>query len=162
VAALVGAVIGFFAFSSGFRSFFKGEKTFSDNGMNITLTREFWSKDYEGFTNVYFNKDYTVLALREDFSLDESLRDYTLDEYGKAIIQNSKLTSDLKTKEDLKWFEYVTEVEHDDGSKEDYKYFAFVFRTDSAFWLIHIATPAEFADEREEQVMKWAETVTFE
>lgn len=47
-------------------------------------------------------------------------------------------------------------------TKDTYKYFSFVYKSNDAFWLVQFATLAENADDYSSQIFEWAKTVTFE
>ena len=163
VALLIGLAIGFFATSGLFSSDKKGDpKTFSSDGMRITLTDQFKKlegKEFSDYTVCYATKDFVVLALEERFSLYPGLEDYTLEEYGDmAIAYNGLTDSYLRTKDGITFFEY-TGKNPDNG--EVYEYFACVYKTEDAFWLIQFSAGEEDSDKYEEQFLEWASSVEF-
>ncbi len=159
IAALVGAVIGFIGTSNILFSD-PEPKTFSDNGMSITLTDEFKKTEYENFTTCYDSKHVAVFALKEEFTLFEGFEDYTLEEYGDLVFSaNDVSDSTLKTVDGLTYFEF--EFTNPD-TKQLCKYIAFIYKSDNAFWMIQFATLAEDMEEYRPNIIEWAKTVSFE
>ncbi len=155
-AAIVGGIFGFLA-SWDFTP--ATAKAFSDNGMNITLTSEFKKAQYEGFTHCYDSQHVAVFTLKEEFSLMEGLEDYTLEEYGDLVLMANGLDSSLNHIDGLIEFEY----EYADIQTNDtYKYFAFVYKSNDAFWLVQFATLIEDSEEYSSKIVEWAKSISFE
>ncbi len=160
IAAIIGAVVGYSITSNLFLNKTPGPKDFSSNGMNITLTDEFVKTDIENYTVAYDSKNVAVFALKEAFALADGLQDYTLEQYGNLVLQNNNLSaSKLQNLEGLTEFEY--EFTNPD-TKDTYKYFSFVYKTDDAFWLVQFATLTENVDEYSSKIIEWAKTISFE
>ena len=81
----------------------------------------------------------------------------TLDEYAGLVLAESPDIEVLEY-EGLKCFEYA--ADGSDGT--EYCYFATVFETDDAFWLIQFATETEKYEEALPSFIEWAKTITFE
>jgi hypothetical protein len=160
VAAIVGAVVGYSITSNLFSNKTPDPKDFSSNGMTITLTDEFVKTDVENYTVAYDSKNVAVFALKEAFALADGLQDYTLEQYGNLVLQNNNLSSSkIEDKEGLIGFEY--EFTNPD-TKDTYKYFSFVYKSNDAFWLVQFATLTENVDEYSSQIIEWAKTISFE
>lgn len=160
VAAIVGAVVGYSITSNLFSNKTPDPKDFSSNGMNITLTDEFVKTDIENYTVAYDSKNVAVFALKEAFALADGLQDYTLEQYGNLVLQNNNLSaSKLQNLEGLTEFEY--EFTNPD-TKDTYKYFSFVYKSNDAFWLVQFATLTENVDECSSKIIEWAKTISFE
>ncbi|MBE6631925.1 MAG: hypothetical protein E7623_04410 [Ruminococcaceae bacterium] len=160
VAPIVGAVIGYSITSNLFSNKTPDPKDFSSNGMTITLTDEFVKTDVENYTVAYDSKNVVVFALKEAFTLAEGFQDYTLEQYGNLVLQNNNLSSSkIGDKEGLIGFEY--EFTNPD-TKDTYKYFSFVYKSNDAFWLVQFATLTENVDEYSSKIIKWAKTISFE
>ena len=162
VALIVGFLIGFFVFSgiiyNVISSFKASPKEFSNYGMTVTLTNEFSAQEYERFTTSYVSQKAIMLSLKEEFYLMEGFENYTLEQYANLVIKNNGIdSSELKENDGLTWFEYEAENE-----KEKYKYFAFVYKTNDAFWIVQFATKVEDSNEYEPKIMEWAKSVSFE
>ena len=159
VAAVVGAVAGYTITSGLFSNKTPDVKTFSSNGMTITLTDEFRETDIENYTVAYDSKNVAVFALKEAFTLADGFGDYTLEQYADLVIQANNLSStEIKTADGLTRFEYnFTNPETNDS----YKYFSYVYKTNDAFWLIQFATLNENVDGYAQQITDWAKSVEF-
>ena len=159
-APIVGAVIGYSITSNLFPNKTPDPKDFSSNGMTITLTDEFVKTDVENYTVAYDSKNVVVFALKEAFTLAEGFQDYTLEQYGNLVLQNNNLSSSkIEDKEGLIGFEY--EFTNPD-TKDTYKYFSFVYKSNDAFWLVQFATLTENVDEYSSKIIEWAKTISFE
>lgn len=159
VAAIVGAVIGYSITSNLFPNKTSEPKDFSSDGMTITLTDEFVKTDIENFAVAYGSKNVAVFALKEAFTLVDGSQDYTLEQYGDLVLQNNNLpSSKIQNSEGLTGFEY--EFTNPD-TKDTYKYFSFVYKSNDAFWVVQFATLTENADEYRSKIFEWAKTVSF-
>ena len=156
IAAIIGFAMGyFFDFSVGTAT---GEpKTFSSNGMQITLTDEFRKQSAAGYTAGFGSKDVAVLVLKEGFTLQEGFDQLSLKEYGNLVLQNKGKNTTLKTENGVTYFEY-------DGTNgnDTYHYIATIFKGPDAFWLIQFATKDSNAAEFRDEIFAWAKTITFE
>lgn len=134
-------------------------KTFSSNGMNITLTDEFKETKVENFTVAYDSKNVAVLALREPFSLVEGFENHTLEQYANLVIKANNLSGiKPQTADGLTYFEYnFTNPE----TKDEYTYFSYAYKADDAFWMVQFATLSKNADEYKTQITDWAKLVNF-
>lgn len=156
IALVVGAIIGFVSNSDVFEG--KGDpKTFSGEGMSITLTDKFEKmdgEDFSDFTVCYASDDFLVMALEEEFSSVAGLEEYSLEEYGEVLIDVNELdASYLRNKDGMTFFEY---------SSDSYAYYAFLYKADDAFWMIQFTAGDADADQHEQQFIDWAKTVVFE
>ena len=160
VAAIVGAVVGYSITSNLFSNKTPDPKDFSSNGMTITLTDEFVKTDVENYTVAYDSKNVAVFALKEAFALADGFQDYTLEQYGNLVLQNNNLSSSkIEDMEVLTGFE--SEFTNPD-TKDTYKYFSFVYKSNDAFWLVQFATLTENVDEYSSKIIEWAKTISFE
>ena len=129
-------------------------KTFSTNGMQITLTDAFVQEDAQGFTAVYGSDDVAVVILKESFA--QVSGQISLEEYGNQVIKVNGKNATLKTENGITYFEYDAETA--DGT---YHYIATVFKGKDGFWLIQFATRARTANRYRDDIFEWAKTVTF-
>lgn len=157
--AAIGAVAGYLITSALFFNKTPSVKTFSSNGMAITLTDEFKETNIENYTVVYDSKNVAVFALKEAFTLVDGFEDYTPKQYADLVIQTNNLESaETKTTEGLTHFEYsFTNPETNDV----YQYFSYVYKTNDAFWLIQFTTLNKNVDEYTQQITEWAKSVEF-
>ena len=160
LAIIVGAIIGFTVTSNLFFGSKVEPKTFSDNGMSITLTNEFKQVQMENYTNCYDSSNVAVFVLKEDFTLADGFDKYTREQYVDLVLQNASISSsELKSADGLVWFEY--EFTNPD-TNDTYKYFSYVYKSNDAFWLVQFATFTENIDEYNSKITEWAKTVSFE
>lgn len=161
VAALVGALGGFLATDGLFDAFNPAPeaKTFSSDGMQITLTEEFTKTEYSGFTACYDSRNAAVLVLKESFSIVENHGNQTVEEYAQLVLDVNGFDSSVavQTSNDLVWFQYVADT--GDGI---YYYFCVAYKTDDAFWLVQFTTTENQAEDMFESFILWAKSVTFE
>lgn len=159
IALIVGTVAGY-AISSKILSNEKAKpKDFSSSGMTITLTEEFNKFDTPVHTVCYGTDHVAVFTLKESFDLLEGSENLTLEEYADLVIQgNGFKNAKVKTGNGLTYFEYdYTNPE----TKQDFHYFSYVYKTDDSFWLVQFAVLIEDIDEYEDNIIKWAKSVTF-
>jgi len=133
--------------------------TFSAQGMSITLTNEFKQTNAQGFDVCYDSPKAAVFVIKERFSQLPGSEDYTLAEYGDLVMENSNLTSDaLKTVDGLTYFEYDYT---NPSNKQNYQYYAFIYKGGDAFWMIQFATYKKNANKYFDDIVKWAKSVKF-
>ena len=160
VAAIVGAIVGYVSTTGLLAGGSNDPKTFTANGMSITLTKAFKETQMQGFTNCYDSADVAVFALKEEFTLMEGFEKYTLEQYADLVIQNNNLSEAVVKKENG-----LTGFQHEwvnPDTQDTCRYISFVYKTEDAFWLVQFATLKENADARMEDITQWAKTVTFD
>ena len=159
IAAIVGFVGGYIATSLGNNLHKNGLQDFTVDNMTITLNSEFREADYEGFTKCYESYNMGVSVLKESFSQYPILEDYTLEEYGDAVMWANGLTdSSLTPYADFMYFTYTST----DDAGNTFGYLATVHKGSDGFWLIQFSTLEEKYPDYESQFLHWAETVRFD
>ncbi|MBQ8447731.1 MAG: hypothetical protein IJX27_02225 [Clostridia bacterium] len=154
IAGIVGFIIGFMGTSTAFGNGLNGEpKDFSASGMAITLTDNFELDSVEGYALACKSDKVIMFALRESFAEYPVLEDYTVREYADAANRASTL---IQSKDSLTYFEY------DALNGNDYHYFAFVYKTEDAFWLVQFGCRKSVADDCREYAFEWAKSVKFD
>lgn len=160
VAILIGAVIGGAIGVAMSRNLF-GEKpkTFSSNGMSLTLTTGFRETSMEGYTVCYDSKDVAVFVLREGFDLVPGVSELTLDEYVELVRESNKGKDGVTVGREgnLPCMEYRST---NDGTI--YYYYTVMYKSSDAFWLVQFATKDANAKELRPRFVEWAKTVKFE
>lgn len=163
VAVAVGAIIGGFA-GRGITSLLLPDpstktKTFSSEGISVTLTEAFRETNVGNYTAVFESKDVAVFALREAFALAEGVEDYTLRQYCELVMEaNGMAGKEIITGDGLMRFEYTyTNPETNDT----YRYYSFVYKAEDAFWLVQFTTLDKNASKYAEKIIQWAKTVEF-
>jgi hypothetical protein len=159
VAMIVGIIIGLVGSIGSFLNLSTKPKTFSDEGMSITLTEAFIVADYEGYTTCYDSTNVAVFVIKEEFSLMEGFEDYTLAQYGELVTGNNGLdASALKKSNNLLYFTYDYKVPDLD---QTYEYYAFMYKGKDAFWLVQFATLEENVEYYLDDIFAWADSVEF-
>ncbi len=157
VAFIIGMLIGRF----GYKAIAGGigrEKTFESEGMSITLTNKFKEMENDRFPIAYTSNYMAVFAVDEPFYLLYGFEDYTLYQYANLVINaNGLKNTKPETVDGLVCFEYEKTVD-----KKDYIYYAYVYKSDDAFWLVQFSVEEKNAEKYESYIRKWAATVEFE
>lgn len=155
VSVFVGAVIGQMV-AKGIIGTTKA-KTFSDNGLTITLTDAFRKVDQPNYQVCYESPKVALFALEEKFSLSPVLENCSVKDYAQLVIENSgKKTDGVQEKDGLTWFEFTF---YSSDTKQEYCYYAYVFRTEDSFWLVQFAVVADSAEKMEESITQWAKSI---
>lgn len=160
IAVVIGAIAGFLTTSELFLNKTPNVKNFSSNGMTIALTDEFTEVDVVNFTAAYESENVFVFALKEAFTLFDGFGDNTIEQYTDLVIESNSLDSvQTKTDDGLTLFEYTYTLPE---TNDVYKYFAYTYKANDAFWLIQFAVLNESADEYAQQITEWANSVEFD
>ena len=136
-------------------------KTFSEEGLSITLTNKFFDVVLDGYTAAYGTDEVVVLTLKESFSLMAGLEDYTLREYGELIIEANGMAGSV-TLQERDGMPYFTYQYANPETKEIFDYTIVLFKSDDAFWTVQFATPVSLTQAYEQSIFQWASSVTFE
>ncbi len=148
-------------FAAGFASAFiedTSPKTFSDEGITITLTGEFEEVDFEEYTVCYGSRDLAVFAIEEEFSLVPGASALSLNQYAHLVMNTGGVTSEIKTANGLTYFEYEGT---DPETGEVYYYYTFTYKASDAFWIVQFGMDRAEKDTYREQVFEWAASVRF-
>ena len=163
VGAVVGAVAGFWLVSSLIAGWTPAEKVFSVDGMSITLTEAFKEIEVEDLTAAYDSRNVGVLVTEDPFTWTDGLEEYSwaeysLEEYADLVIEFSEIQAvKTKTEDGLFRFEY----DYTAPDEETYRYFAYIYKADDAFWLVEFAVLKAEADRYLPDIAAWAKSVTF-
>ncbi len=152
-AVILGVIIGLLT-----PSFKKPEdKQFSVAGMNITLTDEF-EQIADDERDIAIGSDYTkIYGWQEDRSLFEE--GTSLNGYMDLLkIANEQENIKTQTKDGLVFCEY--DADSVNGTEQHHHYL-FVYETDDSFWTVQFIIRAGSEDKIEEDVFKWAKSVSF-
>ena len=156
ICCVVGGVCGFLGSYDPPQYAKDGElMKFTDvSGVVLTLTDSFEEFDADGFDFSYTCEDVAILGFSEDFETYPDLKDYTVKEYGELTIEYGGFGSEVKLQEQggLNYFEFVS---------DEYKYFACVYKTENAFWVIQFSTDTAQYDSYRSDFAEWARSVEF-
>ena len=158
-AILVGFIIGF-AISFGSECSPR-DKKFSVDGMTITLNSNFEKVDVDKehkYDASYGSEEVAVFVLKEEFSLVEGFEDYTLEEYAELLVESNGLSSDVKIKDGMTFFDYQKKSSKD---QKTYRYRSYVYKSDDAFWMIQFAIETKNYDDYADSIDEWARSVSF-
>ncbi len=153
IGLIIGIVIGLLRIPKG-----TGGRVFSDSGMRITLTKDFYQISIPGYTACYNSENVAIFTLKEEFELLDGSEDYTIRQYGELVVQNNSLSVAIQNSNGLTYFEYFY---RNPSNGESYQYIAFVYKADDAFWLVQFATLSDDFDEYRGEIMDWAGSVKF-
>ena len=137
----------------------ESEKTYTANGISITMKKGFYEKDYVSLTTYFESEDAIFTALKESFTdLEEAglSANSTLNEYIQAVKEGNQLDTEIIEDDGLLYMTYEKEI-----SNKDFFYLATVYKTDDAFWLINFACESKNKNTLKPQFLKWAKTGEF-
>ena len=132
-------------------------KDFTLEGLTITLTDAFRNLKVEGATGGYQARDCTLFLIKEPFDLLENGENLTLDEYAELVKANNSLDVEIKTEENLTYFERTASA---DGV--EFSYYSVMYRAPDAFWLLQFACETTDYEEYRPYFVNWAKSVTFD
>ena len=135
-------------------------KKFTAEGMTITLTDSFKKTEQEGYTVCYSAKDVLVVALKEEFTLQEGFENLSIIEYADLVYANnaSKNPSDITSEDGLTIMEYTFFNEEYD---QTYEYLSVMYKSSDAFWLVQFSCVEDDYDDNRDSFIKWAKSVEF-
>lgn len=151
-ALIIGVIVGLVI---GFLSVLPEDKTFSSDGMTITLTDEFRKFNDDEYTAVYDSAKVAVFVSKVDATKEDSLA-----EFAEMLAVYSDLSPDsVKTADGLT---YITYNNINSQNNVTYQYTAYLYQTDDAFWVVEFATDKKDADDYAKDITEWAKSVRFE
>lgn len=149
--------------STGSSSPFDAEaKTFSDDGMQITLTTAFSEEDLEGYTVGYAADTAIVLALHEtkaEFA-DVGAEDVTFEQYVEFVRQANS-DKELVDGEPIDGnptllYDFLNEEQN-----VTYRYLTVLYEADDGFWMVQFASQKSNFDAYEPSFIEAAKSVSF-
>lgn len=133
-------------------------ETFTESGLQITLTEKFTPVEFEGRTACFDSAKIAVFALKEEFTPGDEFSALTLQEYAELSTQvNGVDKSEIKKDGDLTWFSY----DYTDESSNVLEYVSYVFKSEDGFWLIQFAGKKADVTESRDQISQWAQSIRF-
>lgn len=158
ISIIFGVIFGFLLTSLILINGLKKPKVFEKEGMTITLNNQFQEVSDADLTACYDSKDVAVFALKEDFSQNEVLRTYSLEQYVNLAISVNNIDSKLQKIDDLTYFEYQSE---NTETKDIYHYCVFVYKTSDSFWTVQFATKEEDYNDKKQDIIDWNKDIEF-
>lgn len=137
-------------------------KTFSDEGMQITLTDDFSKQSVDGYTVCYAADTALVLALHEtnDQFAAAGVEDVTLDDYAELVTQANSEYNPVAG-EDIDGNPTLLYDFHNDEQNTDYRYLTVMYQVDDGFWLVQFASVKDDFDTYEPSFVEAAKSVSF-
>ncbi len=135
------------------------EKTFTANGLTITLTDGFKEESSVQVTTGFSSKDVYVVALREPFTLLPGSEDMTVEEYAELVKTANNRTETVQKYGDLTGFDY--DYEGTDGKSELHSRI-FMFKEEEAFWTVQFITLRKDFEKYADRINTWAASVRFD
>ena len=134
-------------------------KTFTAEGMSVTLTDAFVKRSVDGYTVCYDSKDVAVFALKESFADFQGI-ELTLEEYADLVRQSnaSRNPTAVIEKDGILTMEYSFLNEEEN---QTYKYLCAMYEGEDAFWVVQFACMADSYDSLSETLMTYAKSVSF-
>lgn len=155
-AMLIGGLVGYGAVAAVFAIIEAQEKTFEADDMSITLTQGFNEQHLTGYDGVFASKNVDVFILKDSISDGEDA-DMSPTEYAEYIIQKNRFENcDVIDGDGAPYFVFKGYA----GGKE-YRYYAYTFKSDGAYWLMQFAVMESQADSYADDIAKWAGSVVF-
>jgi len=142
----------------------KKEKTFSKDGITVTLTEDFVENELVT-ANLYLVSTKNIfMGLKENFTdLAKSNinSNSSLNDYAEVIISVNSLTSEIKTNIEgditLTYLVYTKTM-----SDKDYTFMAVFKKGAASFYMFNFACETKNYEDSEEQYFTWARTITVE
>jgi hypothetical protein len=158
ICVICGLVFGFLITSG--KLFPPKKKTFESHGITVTLTEDFYEKDFLGFQVAYLSDKSIFAANREDKYMFDNMGIDDLDDYIEAVIGlNGKQSKISKSKaengEEFYYAEYSSTVDGD-----DFSYLLVAFEGDDHYYAINFGCKSKNYDSLKDQYMKWTKTIS--
>lgn len=139
------------------------DNVFEVREMRIKLTDEFSESLRIAFTAAYESYDMAVLVIREDNKVVEEAAkaaDIPLTQYAQMIIDNGddlKGNTTIVEEEGLTTFTYTNTED-----KIDYTYYATVFSSEEAYWLVQFVVKTEQFEAEKPNILTYAKSIHFD
>jgi hypothetical protein len=128
--------------------------------MHITLPENFQAFENARFTGILLNQDVGISFLKEPFQQVPGSEKLTLEEYGHLVIgENGLIGTMLCSEYGLTYFEFLRENQE---TGDNVAYFAVVYKSADAFWLLQFSTAEEDYERLRPDMERWARSVVFE
>lgn len=142
------------------RFFFEKEETFTNEGLSITLTNNFYEKEHIAFTSYYESNNMMVVVIKENYSILSSVgitKDSSLENYLKTVILANKHDSSVKEEDDITYFDYVSS----EGGK-DFKYVVTAVKGSEAIYLVQFCVVEDTYDDYKDDIFEYAKSLEAE
>ena len=135
---------------------------FAASGMHITLTDAFTEKQHVSYTAMYHSEEIALMVLKEEYELFDNTEfssQTSPEQYAALVWSSNQLPGEVPLQDDgnLTWFEYDRIV-----NGTDYRYRAYVYKCNEAFWLFQFSTRAEIFGAHTADIHSYAASVYFD
>ena len=158
---IIGIVLGFLSGYDAPEYAKDGEpyQFIDESGVVITLTDTFEKMDTESADFTYGTNDAVVFGHKAEFALKEGLSDWTVEEYGDALIESwGSEDVKLQEKDGILFYEYQSYSENSDVT---FCYMVAIYKTEDAFWDISFAIDDANYELYKPMFFEWANSVAF-
>ena len=133
-------------------------KSFTDNGMTITLTSAFEKIDMEGYSAVYTSSDAVVYVYEQSKSEFDKVEDMSIRKYLEFFCEanKSKYEIDISSSGDLFFVEYSATSDN-----VTFKYLTAFFENGENYIRAEFVSEDKNYEEYRPHFLNWAKTVTF-
>ena len=129
-------------------------KDFTAGQMTITLDEGFTQQNLFGYSAVYASENIIVFVNKDTNVLPGA----TEEKYAQSLIRNNGL--DCKLERDGELYRFIYDATENNGN--EYKYYAYVYENNGAFWLVQFSTLAKNAKKYADDIEDFAKSVKFE
>ncbi len=134
-------------------------KTFSAEGMEITLTGKFVKLPDSQYTVSYGTGDVVVHAVKNDFS-DRVPAELSVWEYINTRADEDGVVKNAEKTEENGRINFTFKTEENNGST--YIWHTYVYKTDKAFWIVQFGVSEAQNEAFSEEIEAWADSIKFE
>lgn len=137
-------------------------KTFSDEGLQITLTDDFSKQSVDGYTVCYAADTALVLALHEtqDQFAAAGVEDVTLEQYAELVMQANS-DKEPVTGDDINGNPTLLYNYYNEDQDVEYRYLTVLYQADDGFWMVQFASAKDDFDTYEPSFVEAAKSVNF-
>lgn len=134
------------------------EKSFSENGISITLTDDFAYEKYDNCDACFKSDKVTVYVFSQDFADVMGMEILSAKQYAEAIASLNDSASEVTEKDGLAYYEYTSNGI--DGTV--YKNISFAFKGGSEFYTLQFSAKEKDFSKLHDSFFTYAATFTFE
>ena len=136
-------------------------KTFSDEGMTITLTDDFSKRSVDGYTVCYTTDTALVVALHETKDqFAAGVEDITLEQYAELLMQANS-DKDPVAGDDIDGNPTLLYNYYNKDRDLEYRYLTVLYQADDGFWMVQFASEKDDFDTYEPSFVEAAKSVSF-
>lgn len=133
-------------------------KDLGDPNFTVTLNDNFTANfNHQGYYVVFSSEKVTCFVVREPFNQYPDFEKLSLVEYGKKIIEVNKLGEVEVTEKD--GVGYFTFSAVSSSNKENYIYYAYLYKSDDACWFVHFAVNEADNEKLADDIASWAASI---